>query len=76
MKKTICKREYDTEKAEVIHRYTWGEFGDPAGYEEILCRTPEGLFFLYVRGGMESPYPEEDIFRVAKKKVREWIHSH
>ena len=49
---------------------------DPAGYEEILLQTPEGLYFMYVRGGENSPYPAEDITRVAKTKVNEWIENH
>ena len=76
MKKTICKREYDTDTAELIRKFTQGEFGDPAGFEEILYRTPEGLYFLYVRGGGASCYPEEDILRLAKNKVSQWIREH
>ena len=33
MKKIICKREYDTETAVLVRRYTYGYYGDPAGYE-------------------------------------------
>lgn len=76
MKKIICKKEYDTQTATMIQKYTNGFFGDPAGYEEILFQTPEGLYFLYVRGGEESPYPTEDIQRLAKTKVNAWIESH
>lgn len=76
MKKVICKREYDTETATQILKYTYGYFGDPAGYEETLYETPEGLFFLYVRGGVASPYPTEDILRLAKTKVPQWMEEH
>ena len=76
MKKIICKREYDTETATLIKKYTVGTFGDPAGYEEVLFQTPEGLYFLYVDGGENSPYPVEDIVRVAKTKVNDWIDTH
>lgn len=76
MKKVICKREYDTETAELIKKYTYGYFGDPAGYEEILYKTPSGLYFLYVDGGEASPYPTEDILRLAKTKVNEWLDTH
>lgn len=76
MKKIICKREYDTDTAAKIQEYTYSYFGDPAGFEEILYQTPEGLYFLYVRGGAESPYPCEDILRLAKNKVDEWIENH
>ena len=76
MKKIICKREYDTEKATLIKKYTYSYFGDPAGYEENLFQTPEGLYFLYVNGGAESQYPEENIVRLAKNKVNEWLENH
>ena len=76
MKKIICKKEYDTETATLIKKYTCGELGDPAGYEEDLYQTPGGLYFLHVAGGETSPYPTEDILRLAKTKVNEWIENH
>lgn len=76
MKKIICKKEYDTETATLIQKYTYGYYGDPAGYEESLYQTPAGLYFLYVNGGASSPYPCEDILRVAKAKVNAWLENH
>ena len=76
MKKIINKREYDTETATLVAKSTYGNFGDPTGYEEILYQTPEGLYFLYVRGGEASPYPNEDILRLAKAKVNGWLDTH
>ena len=76
MKKIICKKEYDTETATLIKAYSFGQLGDPAGYEEDLYQTPEGLYFQYTRGGEASPYNGEDITRVAKTKVNEWIENH
>ena len=76
MKKIICKKEYDSENAAVVKKFTCGTYGDPAGYEEILFQTPEGLYFLYVRGGETSPYPVEDIKRIGKAKVSEWLETH
>lgn len=76
MKKVICNKEYDTQSAALVHKYTYSYYGDPAGYEEILYQTPGGLYFLYVRGGAESPHPQEDIVRLAKTKVSAWIESH
>ena len=73
MKKIICKREYETETATLIEKRTYSYFGDPAGYEELLFQTPQGLYFLYVRGGEASPYPNEDILRLAKTKVGAWL---
>ena len=75
MKKTISKVEYDTETAELIQKKTFGEFGDPMGYEETLYKTPDGKFFLYVNGGEESPYKEEAIKRLAAAKADEWLKA-
>lgn len=50
--------------------------GDPAGYEETLYQTPGGLYFLYVNGGAESPYPAENIKSVSKVKAEEWLAKH
>jgi len=76
MKKTICKKEYDTETATIIKKCVFSYFGDPAGYEEILYQTPEGLYFVYGHGGENSSYPNEDIQRLAKTKVKEWLACH
>lgn len=77
MKKIISKKEFDTETATLIKAYSFGEMGDPAGYEEDLYQTPEGLYFLHVGGGEASPYPvEEDIVRLAKTKLKEWMAAH
>jgi len=76
MKKMICKKEYNTETATLIQKYTYGEFGDPAGYEENLYQTPDGFYFLYVQGGTQSPYPAEDILRLGKAKVNSWMENH
>ena len=75
MKKIICKKEYDTETATLIEKRTYSYFGDPAGYEETLYQTPGGLYFLYVNGGESSPYPTEDILRLAKTKVADWMDA-
>lgn len=72
MKKVICKVEYDTEKATLIEKRTNGQFGDPAGYEESLYQTEGGKFFLYVNGGEDSIYPEENIKRMSAEKAAEW----
>ncbi len=76
MKKIICKKEYDTETATIIRKCVFGYFGDPAGYEEILFQTPEGLYFVYCNGGENSPYPAEELQRLAKTKVKEWLANH
>lgn len=76
MKKIICKKEYDTDTARLIKKYTYGNYGDPSGYEKTLYETQGGLYFLYVKGGESSPYPTEDILRIAKAKVNAWLENH
>lgn len=76
MKKIICKYEYDTENAVVVKKATYGNFGDPAGYEETLYQTADGKYFVYVNGGAESAYAKEDIKRIAKTKVEAWLADH
>ena len=76
MQKVICKRTYNTLSATCIKKYTHLCYGDPYGYEEVLYQTPDGLYFIYVNGGYASPYPQEDILRLAKSKVAEWLDSH
>ena len=73
MNKVICKVEYDTATAELVKKNTFGTFGDPAGYEESLYKTADGKFFLYVNGGEESPYTEENIKRMSAAKAEEWL---
>ena len=75
MKKIICKVEYDTTTAELIKKVTFGEYGDPTGYEEVLYKTADGKFFLYVNGGAESIYKKEDIKRLSAKKAEEWLNA-
>ena len=72
MKKVICKVEYDTEASELLQKKSFGEFGDPKGYEESLYRTQDGKLFLYVNGGEASPYAEENIKRLSAAKADEW----
>ena len=76
MQKTICKVVYDTDAAQLIHKYTNRIFGDPAGYEETLYQMPGGQYFVYGNGGEASPYAEEKITRLAKTKVQAWIDEH
>ena len=76
MKKIICKKEYDTENAKLLKKYTAGAFGEPEGYEERLYQTPLGAYFLYVNGGESSPHPKEDIKRLSKDKAEEWLAKH
>ncbi len=75
MKKVICKVEYDTQLATLVAKKTNGFFGDPAGYEETLYQMPDGKYFLYVNGGEESPYKEENIKRMSAAKAKEFLET-
>ena len=76
MKKIICKREYDTEVAYLIKKFTVGELGDADGYEESLYEMPDGKLFLYINGGKESIYPTENIKSISKEKAAVWLKEH
>ena len=75
MKKIICKREYNTEAAEIVKKVTFGEFGDTNGYEETLYVTADGYYFLYVNGGIDSIHPEEKITRMSKETAAKFIEQ-
>ena len=60
----------------MIKKNAVGNFGDANGYEETLYVTEKGNYFIYVNGGAESPYPTEDIKRLAKNKVDAWVADH
>ena len=76
MKKVICKVEYDTDHAELVAKFTNGNFGDADGYEETLYKTANGKYFLYVNGGAESAYPVENITRMSADKANAWLAAH
>ena len=60
MEKTIRKRTYDTDRSVLVGSYTVSFYGDPAGYEERLYQTEDGLFFLYGTGGGRLAIPAGD----------------
>lgn len=76
MKKIICKVEYDTENAELVKKFTSGEFGDAAGYEESLYVKADGKYFLYTNGGEDSVYKTENITRMSVAKAQQWLEEH
>ena len=76
MKKIICKKEYDTDKSEVVKKYIRGFIGDMDGFEETLYKTEDGSYFIYSSGGPESPYPTESIKRMSKAVAEEWLKTH
>jgi len=76
MKKIICKKEYDTENASLVKKFTCGEYGSADGYEETLFVTESGNYFLYTNGGEESPYKKEDIKRMSRAAAEDWLLKH
>lgn len=69
MKKTINRKVYNTDTATLIKSNTVSYFGDPAGYEEVLYKTPKGEFFVYGVGGEESKYPQETIVVISAEEA-------
>ncbi len=76
MRKIIEGAVYDTERAAMDKKFTYGAPGDPAGYEETLYITPDGRYFIYTNGGVRSRYPHEDITPIEREQVKDWIFSH
>ena len=76
MQKIICKKVYDTATSELVKKVTFGEYGNPEGYEESLYKTESGNFFLYTNGGASSKYPKEDIVRMGADKAKAWLKDH
>lgn len=76
MKKNINGEDYDTQRASVDKKFTYGAPGDPVGFEETLYITTDGRYFIYTNGGVKSKYPHEDIVPIEREKVLEWVMSH
>ncbi len=75
MIKTTKTKTYNTETATVEKKVTFGEYGDPAGYEMTMFKTPEGDYFLYTNGGEASPYPTEAIKTFTKANAKKWLEE-
>lgn len=75
MKKIISNKTYDTENSILLQKRTFGEFGDPIGYEESLYQTQQGFYFLYTNGGKQSKYKTENITRLSAAKKEEWLKA-
>ncbi len=72
MQKTVKGKVYDTEAMEVVGKVTCGEYGDPAGYEEVLFVAQDGAYFLYTNGGEASQYTAEKLETLTKAKAEAW----
>ncbi len=73
MVKTTKTKTYNTETATVVKQVVSGTYGDPAGYELTMYRTPEGDYFLYTYGGASSAYATENIKAFTKAQAEKWI---
>jgi hypothetical protein len=76
MRKIINGVIYDTATATIDKKFTFGLPGDPSGYEETVYITPAGHYFLYTNGGIDSKYPSESIFPIAREDIKSWVFSH
>ena len=65
MQKKISRTTYDTETATLLNSISYGEFGNPTGYEEQLYKTRRGKLFVHGVGGAESKYHEADIWEIS-----------
>ena len=76
MTATINGSVYDTSKATMDKKFTYGVPGDPYGYEETLYITLDGRYFIYTNGGRLSRYPSENISPIEREQVKDWMLSH
>ena len=63
----------DTATATIVKKVTFSFYGDPAGYEKTMYRTPEGNYFLYTYGGKKTPYYKEKITGYIKPRAMKWL---
>lgn len=73
MRSKIGRRVFDTETAQEIGKQTISYFGDSYGFEEVMYRKSEDVFFLWVNGGADSQYPEEQIIPLSLTDAKNWI---
>lgn len=60
---------YDTTKSTELGKRSIGAYGDPAGYEEALFQNRQGFYFVLGVGGIDSPYPTEDIKPISAEEA-------
>ena len=68
-------RTFDTDTATIVKKITHSYYGDPAGYETTMYRTPNGHYFLYTYGGKKSPYRVEKITYFFPNRARKWLEE-
>lgn len=75
MIKRTKTKVFDTETATIVKKVTHSYWGDPAGYEATLYKTPEGDMFIYTNGGAESPFKQENICSYTKANAQRFLAS-
>ncbi|HHX38001.1 MAG TPA: hypothetical protein GX717_08480 [Clostridiaceae bacterium] len=73
MRKKIGRKIYDTEKSKEVGKQTVSYFGDSHGFEEIMFEKAKDDYFLLVKGGPASQYPEEDIIPLSLEDAKNWL---
>ena len=73
MQRILRGKTYDTETAKLLGRFTQGDWGDPAGFEERLYESEEGFWFFYAIGGETSPYPTETLKAISRDRGEQWL---
>ena len=58
MKKIICKKEYDTENAELLKKHTEGVFGEPDDIQLQMSTAREFMFAYRVSNATEQSFAE------------------
>ena len=69
MKKIIKGRKYDTETANLIDYFTYGE---PEGYKEALYQKKTSEFFVCTSGR----YSDNEIYPLSEEETKEWLEEY
>ena len=72
----IRNKQYNTGTAKKISEYFYGQYGEEAGYSEILYKKKTQEFFLHCSGGAKSIYPKETIKPLTLQETRQWMQRH
>ncbi len=86
MKRIIDKKFYNTDTAELLHKWDNRIYGnDFRRCSEILYRTKKGVYFIAGYGGPMSKYAQsygttttggEDLIVLNESEVIEWLENH
>lgn len=86
MKQVVGGKVYNTETAELLGEYSYGEITSWHYYREELYRTKKGTYFVYGKGNALSKYgkyecgygydPDEAIEVISEDEARAWAEEH